>query len=476
MNAILELLVVIANALVPNYIILILGYLACRIRLLTSPRIQQRGFNRYVYFVTLPFFLFGILSTLEVDSVLEKWAFFLTFVVWKLVCLVIALVLAGCYGALELCHVLPPPNKKQTFSAKVIVTWFSLSYPNGLSLGYPIVVLLYGAPLGVYAVMAFIADLLMTIPIAEIFLLAYKKIASLIANAKGSKNTVASLEVDPKPVDPLALEPEGITSLDETERERSDSTANNENDSNPPGDSISGVTTDGDGAEGMEPVAATDEAAVVRDNANEEESGTGECELQREENQEEEQEQEEEQNTPPLAVGPRVWRECKFWLWTVLQLFGRPVIFGIVLGLLVAVLEIPVPEMVRATVVLLGGATVPTMLFGIGMFFYGRSLTQDCPLYITLFLTVLRVIVAPSIMGVIAVTFGLRGVELEIALLLAVLPLAVTGFTICNEHGCYPEAVISTIIVTTCLSPLTIFGVLFVFRAPLLSLGSILLP
>ena len=129
--------------------------------------------------------------------------------------------------------------------------------------------------------------------------------------------------------------------------------------------------------------------------------------------------------------------------------FRNPMLLAAVAGLLIGFLHIPVPEIVRESVALLAGASVPVALMVFGMSLVGTRVVLSGDVLIAV---VLKNLVQPVVSGLLAhYVFGLTGTALLSLVVLGALPTAQNVLTYAlrfrtNEALARDVGVVSTLV------------------------------
>ncbi|HHU66867.1 AEC family transporter [Corynebacterium sp.] len=129
--------------------------------------------------------------------------------------------------------------------------------------------------------------------------------------------------------------------------------------------------------------------------------------------------------------------------------FRNPMLLAAVAGLLIGFLHIPVPEIVRESVALLAGASVPVALMVFGMSLVGARVVLSGDVLIAV---VLKNLVQPVLSGLLAhYVFGLEGTALLSLVVLGALPTAQNVLTYAlrfrtNEALARDVGVVSTLV------------------------------
>jgi malonate transporter and related proteins len=145
----------------------------------------------------------------------------------------------------------------------------------------------------------------------------------------------------------------------------------------------------------------------------------------------------------------------------LLQPVRNPMIIASVLGMLVAVTGLEIPEPVLEPLLLIGAAAVPVILLGFGMSLHGaRVLGPESPRADVLVATALKVAAMPVLAWLVAhVVFGLDGQALFAAVALAALPGAQNIFNYAQRYATNEIFARDVVLLTTALSLPTVLVV-----------------
>lgn len=138
----------------------------------------------------------------------------------------------------------------------------------------------------------------------------------------------------------------------------------------------------------------------------------------------------------------------------LLQPVRNPMIIASVLGMLVAVTGVEIPEPVLEPLLLIGAAAVPVILLSFGMSLHGtRVLGSESPRLEVFVATVLKLAVMPLLAWLVAhFVFGLDGQLLFAAVALAALPGAQNIFNFAQRYGTNEVFARDVVLITTALS------------------------
>ena len=145
-------------------------------------------------------------------------------------------------------------------------------------------------------------------------------------------------------------------------------------------------------------------------------------------------------------------------LQAIWKAFTTPAILALIPAILVNILDLPVPLFIDRAVGLMAGALVPMMLLTLGIQLAGMGqvrLSVDGVLAGSV-----RLVAGPILAILLAVPFGLTGVERGAGILQASMPAAVLTTLIAMEHDLIPDFVTTSVLYATLASSVTLTIVL----------------
>ena len=145
--------------------------------------------------------------------------------------------------------------------------------------------------------------------------------------------------------------------------------------------------------------------------------------------------------------------------WSPKVLLKSPILFAAMAVIFFNVINIPIPKMAMNTISLLSGATIPLLLFSMGISIANIKFDISFKL---IFLILLRTTFALFLAYSVTVILDLDGVSQKIILLQAVLPAALFNFLFSSEYSISPPEVANYIMLSTIISILTISIFLFI--------------
>ena len=138
------------------------------------------------------------------------------------------------------------------------------------------------------------------------------------------------------------------------------------------------------------------------------------------------------------------------------KLSSNTVLYSCLLGVMVSLSGIAMPAVLSDMLSLVGGTTVPLALFSMGAFLHGKKMGQQ-PLQVAVLFTA-KMAAFPIIVLCTAFLLGMRGYVVQLSLLEALMPFAVTNFVIAREFSLDAKLVAEATVATTLASlPIILF-------------------
>jgi len=138
-------------------------------------------------------------------------------------------------------------------------------------------------------------------------------------------------------------------------------------------------------------------------------------------------------------------------LQSVIQL---PIIWATILGLIIVFLNIPLPASANSLMNSLAGLAGPLALFSLGMFVHENKVKGD---FVSIFkLSIFSLLALPLVVFLIAKLFNLSGLPLQVSIIQAGMPIAVTNFVFSQKFKTEEEIISQAIVLTVLLSPITL--------------------
>ncbi|MCB1754815.1 MAG: AEC family transporter [Gammaproteobacteria bacterium] len=137
-----------------------------------------------------------------------------------------------------------------------------------------------------------------------------------------------------------------------------------------------------------------------------------------------------------------------------LRMLRNPLLIGIGAGFAVSLSGLELPAFVQLSGEYLSGMTLPLALLCIGASLSWQSLksnTRDVAA-----VTLIKLVVIPLVMVVVAILLGFRGQDLGLLFLMMAAPTAAASYVMARQMTAYGQMAAEIVAVTTALSPLTI--------------------
>jgi len=115
------------------------------------------------------------------------------------------------------------------------------------------------------------------------------------------------------------------------------------------------------------------------------------------------------------------------------QLISNPLIIGIVCGLLVRLLGLPIPGVADRVIASLAGVAGPMALFAMGGSLYGYGIRGQVPQAVVL--VVLKLMLMPAVALGMAVLLGLPELQAKVVVVAAAMPAGVNSWLIASRLG-----------------------------------------
>jgi len=130
----------------------------------------------------------------------------------------------------------------------------------------------------------------------------------------------------------------------------------------------------------------------------------------------------------------------------VKRLAKNPLIISILIGLLFSILNVSMPSLIISPLHMLGRSASAVAIFMLGVFLYGREYKN---LKMAFGLSLLRIILLPSIAFILAIFFSLNKMESTINVLMNAMPMAVSMIVLSQRYNFYKETMASVILISS---------------------------
>ena len=140
-------------------------------------------------------------------------------------------------------------------------------------------------------------------------------------------------------------------------------------------------------------------------------------------------------------------------------LLKTPILFSVIIVIIFHITNITVPSMIDNTISLLAGATIPLLLFSMGISLANIKLNIHFKI---ISLIILRSIIAIFLAYFVTIILGLEGIVQNIIIMQALLPAALFNFLFASEQTNCSLEVANYVMLSTIISILTISIFLFI--------------
>ncbi|KAI4342881.1 hypothetical protein MLD38_027447 [Melastoma candidum] len=147
--------------------------------------------------------------------------------------------------------------------------------------------------------------------------------------------------------------------------------------------------------------------------------------------------------------------------WSLFKIVGwklavNPNIYACVFGVIWAIIsrrrKLKMPEIVDDSIQILSKAGIGTAMFNIGIFMAMQRKVIACGTKVAIFALVLRFVVGPALTTLGALAVGLHGGVLQITIIQAALPQAITTFIFAKEYGLHADVFSTAVVFGTLVS------------------------
>ena len=148
---------------------------------------------------------------------------------------------------------------------------------------------------------------------------------------------------------------------------------------------------------------------------------------------------------------------------TLIEIITNPLILATIIAIAFSCFQIAVPQFLMVTIDYLATLTLPLALLGIGGSLNFESIKKDSRL--TIFATVIKIIIIPASLTYIAILLGYRQEDLGILFMLFATPTAIVSFIMAEAMGCNSELAGNIIVTTTLGSIFTLSLGIFIMKS-----------
>jgi hypothetical protein len=148
--------------------------------------------------------------------------------------------------------------------------------------------------------------------------------------------------------------------------------------------------------------------------------------------------------------------------YTIFEILRNPLVLAVIFSIPFSYFKIELPFIVDSTINYLGALALPLALLGIGGFMNFTEIKKGFNL--SLYSSVLKLIVFPVVMIYGAYLFGFRGYDLGLLFILFACPTAITSFIMAEAMGSNSKLAANILLITTLTSLVTITFGLFILK------------
>jgi predicted permease len=140
------------------------------------------------------------------------------------------------------------------------------------------------------------------------------------------------------------------------------------------------------------------------------------------------------------------------------QVLGVPIAYAAILGLIVTLANITIPEPLLKAIHLLGQASVPSMLLVLGIKLIETIVSKRNSFNLAALgsVAVLRLVLSPVLGWAVALALGLHGLDRNVVVVQSAMPTAVTTTILATEFESDPPFAAMAVLVTTLASMATL--------------------
>jgi malonate transporter len=147
---------------------------------------------------------------------------------------------------------------------------------------------------------------------------------------------------------------------------------------------------------------------------------------------------------------------------TIIEILRNPLVLAVILSIPFSYFKITLPFIMNSTIDYLAALALPLALLGIGGFMNFNEIKKGFTL--SVYSTVLKLIISPVIMTYAAYLFGFRGYDLGLLFILFACPTAIASFIMAEAMGSNSKLAANILLMTTLASLFTITLGLFILK------------
>ncbi|MBO1075733.1 AEC family transporter [Roseomonas marmotae] len=148
---------------------------------------------------------------------------------------------------------------------------------------------------------------------------------------------------------------------------------------------------------------------------------------------------------------------------TIVSVLRNPIVISVLAGFIVYQGGIPVPEMLRYFLKMVGDAAVPAALFCLGATLVAFDARRDWPS--ALLCSGLKLLLMPLLVWLAGLAIGLPPLQMAVALIAAAMPTGANAFFLSRRYAAGAERSGATVLLSTLLSMATVTALLVLLEA-----------
>jgi predicted permease len=136
-----------------------------------------------------------------------------------------------------------------------------------------------------------------------------------------------------------------------------------------------------------------------------------------------------------------------------ISLIKNPLLIAIMIGVLIQLTQIRIPQIINESIVLIADAVTPIVLLSLGIFTGTISFNKPAELKPVLLFSLLTLVIAPLFLYLLS---NFTSTSLELSIIEAAMPVAVAPFAMADDFGLNKRFIAQAIIISTVISPVSL--------------------
>ncbi len=156
-----------------------------------------------------------------------------------------------------------------------------------------------------------------------------------------------------------------------------------------------------------------------------------------------------------FSLGSKSWREA------LIGLLRLPTLYAVIGAIVVKFSGLTIPAALESSITIAGRGAIPVMLIILGMQI--ADINRIDSVKIALPAIAMRLLIAPIVAYLLLRLFGMSGLNYNVSLLQASMPVAVASIVLATEYDLMPKAMTTTVVLTTLISPFALVTLIQLF-------------